>query len=83
MKKVLLMLALVAATSMVALAHGDDKCKDSKKTAGCCSKDAKKEASTTAAKSCCSKDGAKTAALSKEAKAEKATAATKETAPKK
>ncbi len=83
MKKVFLMLSLVAATSMVALAHGDDKCKDSKKTASCCSKDAKKEASTTAAKSCCSKDGAKTAALSKEAKAEKATAATKETAPKK
>ncbi len=84
MKKVLLMLSLVAATSMVALAHGDDKCKDSKKTAGCCSKDAKKEASTTAAKAgCCSKDGAKTAALSKDAKTEKATAAEKETAPKK
>jgi hypothetical protein len=84
MKKVLLMLSLVAATSMVALAHGDDKCKDSKKTTGCCSKDAKKEASTTSAKaSCCSKDGAKTAALSKDAKVEKSTAAEKETAPKK
>lgn len=83
MKKVFLMLTLVAATSMVALAHGDDKCKDSKKSASCCSKDAKKEASATASKSCCSKEGAKTASLSKEAKTEKAAAATKETAPKK
>lgn len=85
MKKTLLMLAMVAATSMIALAHGDDKCKDSKKTAGCCSKDAKKEASASTAsatKSCCSKDGAK-ASLTKEAKAEKATAAKKEDAPKK
>ncbi len=81
MKKVMLMLSLVAATSMVAFAHGDDKCKDSKKSASCCSKDAKKEAA--AAKSCCSKDGAKTASLSKEAKTEKAAAAPKETAPKK
>lgn len=83
MKKVLLMLSLVAATSMVALAHGDDKCKDSKKTASCCSKDAKKETANKDAKACCSKDGAKTASVSKEAKTEKAAAATKETAPKK
>lgn len=65
MKKTLLMLALVAATSMVALANGDGK-KDGKKDA-CCSKD-KKEV---AAKSCCSKDGAKTAKVEKTEKTEK------------
>ncbi len=74
MKKVLLMLSLVAATSMVALAHGDEK-------KSCCSKDgAKKEAE---AKSCCSKDGAKKATLKEKAKTEKAEAAKKEAAPKK
>ncbi len=67
MKKTLLMLAFVAATSMVALAHGDDK-KEGKKDA-CCSKEgAKKEM---ASKSCCSKDGAKTAKVEKTGKAEK------------
>ena len=74
MKKTLLMLAFVAATSMVALAHGDEK--KGKKDA-CCSKDAKKEM---AGKSCCSKDGAKTAKVEKTDKAEKA--AEKASAPK-
>lgn len=67
MKKTLLMLAFVAATSMVALAHGDEKGKGKKDA--CCSKDAKKEM---AGKSCCSKDGAKTAKVEKTDKAEKA-----------
>jgi len=78
MKKTLLMLAFVAATSMVALAHGDDK-KEGKKDA-CCSKEgAKKELA--GAKSCCSKDGAKTAKVEKTGKAEKV--ADKTAAPKK
>ncbi len=70
MKKTLLMLAFVAATSMVALAHGDEKKgKDGKKDA-CCSKEgAKKELA--GAKSCCSKDGAKTTKVEKAGKAEK------------
>lgn len=67
MKKTLLMLAMVAATSMVALAHGEEKGKDGKKDA-CCSKDAKKEM---ASKSCCSKDS-KTAKVEKTTKTEKA-----------
>lgn len=49
MKKTFLMLAFVAASSMVALAHGDDK------KGSCCSKDAKKEASAKK-DACCSKD---------------------------
>lgn len=69
MRKTLLMLAMVAATSMVALAHGDDKDKDSKKKAGCCAKDGAKKEMTS--KSCCSKDGAKTAKVEKTDKAEK------------
>lgn len=75
MKKGLLMLALVAATSMVALAHGNDKSKKS-----CCSKDSKKEAS---AKSCCSKDEKKTAsASSNKSTKEKSEATDKANAPK-
>ncbi len=75
MKKTLLMLAMVAATSMVALAHGEEKGKSGKKDA-CCSKDAKKEV---AGKSCCSKD-TKTAKVEKPTKTEKA--ADKPAAPK-
>jgi hypothetical protein len=52
MKKIALMLALVAATSMVALANGDGKN---------CSKDAAK-------KSCCSKEGAMKKACGDKAK---------------
>jgi hypothetical protein len=51
MKKTLLMLAMVAATSMVALAHGDGK-KDGKKDA-CCSKDKKEVAAKCGRSSCC------------------------------
>ncbi len=76
MKKTLLMLAMVAATSMIALAHGDEKDKDGKK-AGCCSKDAKKELA--ASKSCCSKDKSKTASVSKTEKVADKAADKKET----
>jgi hypothetical protein len=61
MKKTLLLFAFVAATSMVALAHGDDK----SKKGGCCSKDAKKELSSAKKDACCSKDSKK---ATKEAK---------------
>ncbi|MEY2800370.1 MAG: hypothetical protein RI934_1358 [Bacteroidota bacterium] len=56
MKKIALMLALVAATSMVALAGGDGKC---------CSKDAAKAATK---KACCSKEGAEKKACGDKAK---------------
>lgn len=61
MKKTLLLFAFVAATSMVALAHGDDK----SKKGGCCSKDAKKEVASAKKDACCSKDAKK---ATKEAK---------------
>lgn len=61
MKKTLLLFAFVAATSMVALAHGDDKTKKE----GCCSKDSKKELSSAKKDACCSKDSKKS---TKEAK---------------
>ncbi|MEN9369194.1 MAG: hypothetical protein RI952_59 [Bacteroidota bacterium] len=57
MKKIALMLALVAATSMVALAGGDGK--------ACCSKDAAKAATK---KACCSKEGAEKKACGDKAK---------------
>ncbi|MFN5705534.1 MAG: hypothetical protein ACK45U_06750 [bacterium] len=72
MKKTLLLFAFVAATSMVALAHGDDK----SKKGGCCSKDAKKEVASADKKdACCSKDSKKS---TKEAKKTEKTEVTKD-----
>lgn len=72
MKKTLVLLAFIAATSMVALAHGDDK----GKKGGCCSKDAKKEATASKKDACCSKDAKKAGAKS-EKKATKTETASK------
>lgn len=71
MKKTLLLFAFVAATSMVALAHGDDK----SKKGGCCSKDAKKEVASGKKDACCSKDSKK---ATKEAKKTEKTEVTKD-----
>lgn len=71
MKKTLLLFAFVAATSMVALAHGDDK----SKKGGCCSKDAKKEVASEKKDACCSKDAKK---ATKEAKKTEKTEVTKD-----
>lgn len=71
MKKTLLLFAFVAATSMVALAHGDDK----SKKGGCCSKDSKKEVASAKKDACCSKDSKK---ATKEAKKTEKTEVTKD-----